>query len=737
MDELLEALETAELGYLWGRLRANGVTLRSVASLTLDDFERLGISSVTDRQRMFAFVRQQKLDQMSTPSRSEAVAPTEPMHSVPGALAFASSDSSQSHSFPVSTVPSERLSWETSSSSSQLEPSSPVAASFSQQQQQQQQRTQQQTSHSGSASASSVSASSRKQIRRSGSKLSSIKSKSRITVAVRKRPLLRGEIARGDRDIIATFPETSTLTVFEEKEKFDMTKVIDQHQFTFDHVFGSDNNNLDLYRACAQPLVQHAAQGGQSSIFAYGQTGSGKTHTMCGEQGEVIDFASSEASSPQLQSTHEKGLYALAVADLFELLRRSGELLYVTLAFYEIYSGSLFDLLNGRKKLRALADEKERVVVQGLLRKRVENVQQALQVISHGLTQRSSGSTAANADSSRSHALIQVQLWRPRAGSHRRDKLHGGIVFVDLAGSERGADTFYQDSSRRREGAEINRSLLALKECIRAMDQSATHLPFRGSKLTQVLKPAFAGDSRSLMLANVAPADSSCDHTLNTLRYADRVKELHTAVGKTKDFDAYMPHGRKKNVQRYQQRSSDAVGSEPGALLAVAKQRAHEKAKRESQKRGLNFAPPLRSPDHLDAFVANKTAEYTPRSMEQQPQQQQQQWQEQQQQQQQQQRQEQPSGRAAFFPERENKTRSPSPVALKPFDVDSVRNEHKELLDELLRSIKTDMTLSRNLADAKCSPADFRKQCEVLLQRKREALDRFAQALQSTDFPEE
>ena len=102
----------------------------------------------------------------------------------------------------------------------------------------------------------------------------------------------------------------------------------------------------------------------------------------------------------------------------------------------------------------------------------------------------------------------------------------GKMSFIDLAGSERGADTIDQNKQTRMDGAEINKSLLALKECIRALDMEKKHLPFRGSKLTQVLKDSFTGNSKTTMIANISPASLCCEHTLNTLRYADRVKEL-------------------------------------------------------------------------------------------------------------------------------------------------------------------------------------------------------------------
>jgi kinesin family protein 2/24 len=147
-------------------------------------------------------------------------------------------------------------------------------------------------------------------------------------------------------------------------------------------------------------------------------------------------------------------------------------------------------------------------------------VQEIMEVIAVGLASRTTGQTGANLDSSRSHAILQISL------KTKTDKVYGKMSFIDLAGSERGADTVESNKQTRLDGAEINKSLLALKECIRALDQDKKHLPFRGSKLTQVLKDSFTGNCRTTMIANVSPGGSCCEHTLNTLRYADRVKEL-------------------------------------------------------------------------------------------------------------------------------------------------------------------------------------------------------------------
>lgn len=158
-----------------------------------------------------------------------------------------------------------------------------------------------------------------------------------------------------------------------------------------------------------------------------------------------------------------------------------------------------------------------------------------MEIIAFGLSVRTTGVTGANVDSSRSHGILQISMRDP----HGRNM--GKISFIDLAGSERGADTLNQNKQTRMDGAEINKSLLALKECIRALDQDKRHTPFRGSKLTLVLKDSFMGNCKTLMIANLSPTASCCEHTLNTLRYADRVKELRkgpsTSHAPTDHFD--------------------------------------------------------------------------------------------------------------------------------------------------------------------------------------------------------
>ncbi|CAH0592770.1 unnamed protein product [Chrysodeixis includens] len=335
-----------------------------------------------------------------------------------------------------------------------------------------------------------------------------------ITVCVRKRPLNKKENAKKEVDVISV-PTKDQMIVHEPKNKVDLTKYLENQKFRFDYAFDDSCTNEVVYKYTAKPLVQTIFEGGMATCFAYGQTGSGKTHTMGGDfQGKTQDC--------------KKGIYAMAARDVFAYLKSPKYKplnLIVSASFFEIYSGKVFDLLADKAKLRVLEDGKQQVQIVGLTEKVVDNVDEVLKLIQHGNAARTSGQTSANSNSSRSHAVFQIVVRSP--GMHR---VHGKFSLIDLAGNERGADTSSANRQTRMESAEINKSLLALKECIRALGMKGqNHLPFRVSKLTQVLRDSFIGDkSRTCMIAMISPAMSSCEHSLNTLRYADRVKELGT-----------------------------------------------------------------------------------------------------------------------------------------------------------------------------------------------------------------
>lgn len=336
----------------------------------------------------------------------------------------------------------------------------------------------------------------------------------KIRVVVRTRPINQRELDKGDDDIVGVDMPSGTLMVNEPKQKVDLTKFTETHRFVFDDALDASVSNDLVYSYTVQPLVHTIFKQGKATCFAYGQTGSGKTYTM----------------SPLPPRAAEEILALLTTPAYSDLS------LYVSC--FEIYGGKVYDLLNGRKKLEVREDARRKVNVVGLKEFHVEDQELVQQLIEHSAAARCTGNTAANAESSRSHSIMQFSLKKFKQNGDPNGREVGRLSFIDLAGSERGADTFDNDRQTRIEGAEINKSLLALKECIRALDGDARHVPFRGSKLTEVLRDSFIGEqARTVMIANVSPSSSSVEHTLNTLRYADRVKELR------KDKAARSPGG--------------------------------------------------------------------------------------------------------------------------------------------------------------------------------------------------
>ncbi|KAG3121590.1 Diatom spindle kinesin-1 [Phytophthora idaei] len=327
----------------------------------------------------------------------------------------------------------------------------------------------------------------------------------KITICVRKRPVNTKEVKKHDYDAVTCLNPMAI--VHDCKLKVDgITKYLDSNAFNFDHTFDENATNESVYMHTAQPLVKFIFHdGGHATVFAYGQTGSGKTHTMQGIQSQIAADV-------------------FAQADEFA---RRGYPLDICVSFFEIYGGRCQDLLH-RQVLTIREDGAGEVQIVDLEEVQPQNTEELLQVISKGNSLRTTHATEVNDVSSRSHCICQINLREKETG-----KVHGKLSLIDLAGSERGEDTKNHNRQRRMESAEINRSLLALKECFRALDSGGrgTHIPFRASKLTQVLKDSFVNaKARTVMIAAVSPCASSSDHTLNTLRYADRVKEKHVSA---------------------------------------------------------------------------------------------------------------------------------------------------------------------------------------------------------------
>ena len=331
---------------------------------------------------------------------------------------------------------------------------------------------------------------------------------SKIRVIVRKRPANHREFSQNDIDIIGTEGK-NIIVVKELKNKVDLTKYIEEHRYVFDRAYNENSTNQQIYEEMLEPMIKAAFNKTKITCFAYGQTGSGKTYTMMG------------LKSNNENGQNNPGLYLLSCIDLFNYLKKKEySNLEIWVSFYEIYCNKLFDLLNNKNVLQAREDGKGHICIAGLIEKNAKNLNELMALIDHGLNHRKSGITGANLESSRSHAILQIALKTVDKEPYSK------ISFIDLAGSERAVDTIDTTKQNKIDGAEINKSLLALKECIRALDMEKRHKPFRGSKLTLVLRDSFIGNCQTLMIANISPCLSCSLHTLNTLRYADRVKEL-------------------------------------------------------------------------------------------------------------------------------------------------------------------------------------------------------------------
>jgi len=331
----------------------------------------------------------------------------------------------------------------------------------------------------------------------------------KIYVCVRKRPIFNKEIQNGEIDCVSAI--NPKVCIYDCKLKIDgYTKYIDTNDFYFDNVFNENEDTNLLFECSVKPSLDILLKGGVVTCFAYGQTGSGKTFTM-------------------------KGIQDAAIYNIFDNFAEIKKILKKNfkffISFFEIYSGRLYDLLNNRNKVMALEDKNQKVQIYGLTEKEVFTPKEMQDIVDFANAMRTTHNTVTNETSSRSHAICNFVI---KTEGKKEDEVYAKLSLVDLAGSERATETQSNDKSRLAEGAEINKSLLALKECIRALDARKTkgnneqHVPFRNSKLTLVLRDSFLGKAdlcKIIMISCVSPSNHSSNHTINTLRYADRLKE--------------------------------------------------------------------------------------------------------------------------------------------------------------------------------------------------------------------
>ncbi|XP_053508893.1 kinesin-like protein KIF17 isoform X5 [Ictalurus furcatus] len=285
-------------------------------------------------------------------------------------------------------------------------------------------------------------------------------------------------------------------------------------QFTFDGTYFIDQTTEQMYNEIAYPLVEGVTEGYNGTIFAYGQTGSGKSFTMQG------------VSDPPAQ----RGVIPRAFEHIFETIQCAENTKFLVRASYlEIYKEEIRDLLgkDTKQKLELKEHPEQGVYVRDLSMHTVHSVGECERIMELGWKNRSVGYTLMNKDSSRSHSIFTIHLEICNIDAAGEDHLRAGkLNLVDLAGSERQSKTG-ATGDRLQEATKINLSLSALGNVISALvDGRSKHIPYRDSKLTRLLQDSLGGNTRTLMVACLSPADNNYEESLSTLRYANRAKSI-------------------------------------------------------------------------------------------------------------------------------------------------------------------------------------------------------------------
>ncbi|XP_016006064.2 kinesin-like protein KIF21B isoform X2 [Rousettus aegyptiacus] len=366
-----------------------------------------------------------------------------------------------------------------------------------------------------------------------------------VKVAVRIRPQLSKEKIEGCHICTSVTPGEPQVLLGKDKA------------FTYDFVFDLDTWQEQVYATCVSKLIEGCFEGYNATVLAYGQTGAGKTYTM----GTGFDVA---------MAPEEQGIIPRAIAHLFggiaERKRRAqeqgvaGPEFKVSAQFLELYNEEILDLFDStrdpdarhrRSNIKIHEDANGGIYTTGVTSRLVSSQEELTQCLRQGALSRTTASTQMNLQSSRSHAVFTIHLCQTRlcaqpgpvddtatglpegtAPAREYETLTAKFHFVDLAGSERLKRTG-ATGERAKEGISINCGLLALGNVISALgDQSkkVAHVPYRDSKLTRLLQDSLGGNSQTVMVACVSPSDRDFMETLNTLKYANRARNIKNKV---------------------------------------------------------------------------------------------------------------------------------------------------------------------------------------------------------------
>ncbi|XP_069354834.1 kinesin-like protein KIF18A isoform X2 [Maniola hyperantus] len=346
-----------------------------------------------------------------------------------------------------------------------------------------------------------------------------------ITVVVRVRPLNDRELGQNNRTVIEVVDENQL--VFDPKEdlppffyqgvqqpsKNYLKRANKEMKFAFDSVCGPNATNQDVFESATKDMLAALMEGYNCSVFVYGATGAGKTFTMIG-------------------SKEHPGITYLTMDHLFHTINgfQMDREFDIGVSYIEVYNENVFDLLKKSSIPLQLRDYHQYgVTVAGLSIHKIQTAKELLDMLEYGNHNRTQHPTDANAESSRSHAVFQVYVtMRCKTSSQCRMVK---LSMIDLAGSERASATGCV-GERFKEGANINRSLLALGNCINKLADGSSYIPYRDSKLTRLLKDSLGGNCKTVMIANVSPSSLCYEDTYNTLKYAARANKIQLSIKK-------------------------------------------------------------------------------------------------------------------------------------------------------------------------------------------------------------
>ena len=342
------------------------------------------------------------------------------------------------------------------------------------------------------------------------------------------------------------------------------------HNFTFDYAYWSHDPGAAhftgqdrVFRDLGQNVVKQAFDGYNVCVFAYGQTGSGKTHTMMGSEAD-------------------RGLIPRICETLFERMVE-GTKYRTEVSYLEIYNERVKDLLkkNSSHNLKVREHPSQGPYVQDLSRHLVAEFKEILCLMEQGNNLRTTAATNMNDTSSRSHAIFTITFVQATYLEGMPHETESKIHLVDLAGSER-ANATGATGQRLKEGAHINKSLVTLGSVISALAEagqkagkSKSHIPYRDSTLTWLLKDSLGGNSKTIMIATISPAEVNHNETLSTLRYANRAKNIINKPTVNEDPNVKLIRDLREEIERMKA----IMSGDPAMLAAVQEQLAVKEAK--------------------------------------------------------------------------------------------------------------------------------------------------------------